>query len=229
LNILFWDIDGILIRTAKAGLFAFEQAAAELWNKPFSFDQIEAAGMTDNYIAAQIIQAALGREPLDGEILSLTKRYEELLSSYLQQREGKIMPSIVEILEQLYQQKEYKMLLLTGNSQTGAAIKMKHFGLSHYFDFTGSAFCDSHVKRIDIAKQALKNVQSQYSGDSAPRIFIIGDTPHDIQCGQAIGAYTIGVATGGYSLQQLVTYSPWWAVEALPSSTEFIAKLAEET
>jgi phosphoglycolate phosphatase-like HAD superfamily hydrolase len=229
LNILFWDIDGTLIRTAKAGLFAFQQAAAELWSKPFSFDKIEAAGMTDNYIAAQIIQAALGRQPLDGEILSLTKRYEELLSGYLQQREGMIMPSVVEILEQLHQQKEYKMLLLTGNSRTGAAIKMKHFGLSHYFDFSGSAFCGSYVKRVDIAKQALTIVQSQYSGDSAARIFIIGDTPNDIQCGQAIGAYTIGVATGGYSLQQLIEHSPWWAVEALPSSTEFIAKLAAIT
>ncbi|HEY3425279.1 MAG TPA: HAD hydrolase-like protein, partial [Negativicutes bacterium] len=84
-------------------------------------------------------------------------------------------------------------------------------------------------KRVDIAKQALTIVQSQYSGDSAARIFIIGDTPNDIQCGQAIGAYTIGVATGGYSLQQLIEHSPWWAVEALPSSTEFIAKLAAIT
>ena len=30
-------------------------------------------------------------------------------------------------------------------------------------------------------------------------VFVIGDTPHDIECANAIGARTIAVATGGYT------------------------------
>ena len=49
MNILFWDIDGTLIRTSRAGLLALEEAASELWQKSFDYTRIEAAGMTDNY------------------------------------------------------------------------------------------------------------------------------------------------------------------------------------
>ena len=34
-------------------------------------------------------------------------------------------------------------------------------------------------------------------------VFVIGDTPHDIECANAIGVRTIAVATGGYSVEEL--------------------------
>ncbi|CUH95973.1 hypothetical protein P22_2061 [Propionispora sp. 2/2-37] len=225
MNIVFWDIDGTLIRTSRAGLLALEEAAFELWQKSFDFTQIESAGMTDNYIAAQIIQQVLGREALAVEIDSLTSRYEQLLAGHLRQRKGWLLPSIAGILESLYQDSDYQLLLLTGNSRTGAEIKMAHFALSHYFDFEASAFCGPYFRRVDIARQALENVRACYGEAADNRIFVIGDTPNDIQCGKAIGAFTIGVATGGYSREELDRHSPWWVTDCLPSAAEFKGKL----
>ena len=37
---------------------------------------------------------------------------------------------------------------------------------------------------------------------------VIGDTPHDIACGRAIGAQTVGVATGIYTSTQLAECQP---------------------
>ncbi len=37
---------------------------------------------------------------------------------------------------------------------------------------------------------------------------MIGDTPHDIACGKVIGARTIAVATGRYSVDELRAESP---------------------
>jgi len=37
---------------------------------------------------------------------------------------------------------------------------------------------------------------------------IIGDTPWDIECGKVIGANTIAVATGSFSVEQLRTHTP---------------------
>jgi phosphoglycolate phosphatase-like HAD superfamily hydrolase len=34
-------------------------------------------------------------------------------------------------------------------------------------------------------------------------LVVIGDTPHDITCGRAVGARAIGVATGRYSVREL--------------------------
>jgi phosphoglycolate phosphatase len=225
LNILFWDIDGTLIRTAKAGLYAFEQATAEMWGKTVDFEHIKTAGMTDYYIATQIIQAVVGRNPTEAEIISLTQRYEQLLSIHLAKRQGCIMPCVESILVHLHERNNYMSLLLTGNSRTGAEIKLRHFGLYGYFDFSRSAFCDQQCERIEIARHALAIAQSISTETERPRIFVIGDTPHDVGCGKAIGAYTIGVATGTYAVEELRDCSPWWAVTALPSADKFTEKL----
>lgn len=227
MNILFWDIDGTLMRTSRAGLYAFEQATSELWGGKIYFDQIQSAGMTDHYIGAQIINQLTGREPTETEILSLTGRYEQLLPVYLAKNDGRVMPSVFDILDQLIGRPDYKLLLLTGNSRRGAEIKLAYFDLIQYFDLEKSAFCDAHVKRGDIAQCALQTMKAAYGSVSSLRMFVIGDTPHDIQCGKEIDAYTIGVATGNYSLEQLNSHTPWWAVEALPTVAEFIEKIEQ--
>ncbi len=227
MNILFWDIDGTLIRTSRAGLFAFEQAVLEQWGTSINFADIKTAGRTDYFIGAQIIRKITGREPLAQEILALTDRYEQLLPSYLLQREGRVMPSVFDILDHLKERTDYQSLLLTGNSRRGAEIKLKHFDLAQYFDLEHSAFCETAFERGEIAKNALRKLELVYNTTSNLRIFVIGDTPHDVQCGKEIDAYTIGVATGNYSVEQLNSYSPWWAVRQLPSLQVFIDKIED--
>lgn len=225
MNILFWDIDGTLVKTSKSGIYAFEQATCELWKQSVDFDKIEAAGMTDNYIAAQIIELITGRQASREEVAALTHRYEQLLAAQLYARGGKIMPSVRDILEYVEEQDDYLSLLLTGNSKTGADIKLKYFELDYYFNFEFSAFCDTYYSRIDIAKCGAAAVDKLQHAVGTHNVFVIGDTPNDINCGKAIGAYTIAVATGHYTLDELQACSPWWAVERLPQPAEFIEKL----
>ena len=54
---------------------------------------------------------------------------------------------------------------------------------------------------------------------------MIGDTPKDIACGKVISARTVAVATGVYTLDELVEYDPWWAIEQLPEPDEFFSKV----
>ena len=53
-------------------------------------------------------------------------------------------------------------------------------------------------------------------------MFVIGDTPHDIECANAIGVRTIAVATGGYSVEELREHQPWQLFEELPPPDEFL-------
>ena len=55
-----------------------------------------------------------------------------------------------------------------------------------------------------------------------------GDTPYDIQCGKAIGAKTISVATGHYSCEQLAHHEPWKLLQTLPGPEEFLDLLESE-
>ncbi len=55
---------------------------------------------------------------------------------------------------------------------------------------------------------------------------VIGDTPHDVSCGKAIGARTLAVATGpGYTLAELEACTPDLALESLPEPGAFAARL----
>lgn len=222
MRILFWDIDGTLLKTAKAGLYAFEQVIQEFFSMPFDFSTINTAGMTDYYIAHQVIELATKRQPTQQEISHFIARYEEILPHHLAARPGHLTPSVKEILTYLHHQPDYISLLLTGNTAIGAKIKLTHYGLHDFFDFTASAFCNDCFNRTEISSLALSIVQKQYPSVTLDQIYIIGDTPNDIHCGKAIGARTIAVATGRYSLEELKNYNPWWAVSTLPSPHEFI-------
>ena len=224
MDIFFWDIDGTLIRTDKAGLYAFEQAVRELWSSPVDYRQIHSAGMTDYSIARQIIESIAGRPASYQEVKELTGRYEELLQEHLVQREGKVMPAVREILPVL-QENGALSVLLTGNSRKGAEMKMRKFGLEGFFDFTYSAFCEDSPDRDDVARRALANARRLQAAHQA-RLFVIGDTPNDIRCGKMIGAYTIGVATGTFSEPELAAHDPWWSLPHLPPAPEFMKKLA---
>jgi len=224
LDIIFWDIDGTLIRTGKAGLFAFQAAAAEIGLRPIDLRLIQAAGMTDYSIAGQILAAMTGQSATHGEITALAGRYEELLPEHLAQHEGQVLPSVREILTVLREQGAIS-LLLTGNSRKGAEYKMRKFDLEAFFDFDRSAFCENSQSREEVASRALLSVQSLSVAEAA-RVFVIGDTPHDVRCGKNIGAYTIGVATGTFSVAELAEHSPWWLLGQLPAAPEFMDKLA---
>ena len=224
MDIFFWDIDGTLIRTDKAGLYAFEQAVRELWDSPVDFRQIHSAGMTDYSIARQIIEAIVARPASHQEVKNLTGRYEELLLEHLAQREGRVMPAVSEILSAL-QAKGALSLLLTGNSRKGAEMKMRKFSLGGFFDFEHSAFCEDSPNRDDVANRALQKILSRFEAGSS-RLFVIGDTPNDIRCGKMIGAYTISVATGTFSEPELASHEPWWSLPHLPPAPLFVEKVA---
>lgn len=227
MKILFWDIDGTLIRTAKAGLFAFEQAVAEIYCREIDYSKVATSGMTDNHIAAQVIAAIQDGQASSQDISKLTKRYEELLPAHLAERKGFILPSVKEILAYLQGNKDYVCLLLTGNSRCGSEIKLNFYDLAQYFNFDASAFCGHQIERNDIARTALSTVAKLYPEVTMEDVYVIGDTPNDINCGKTIGAKTIAVATGNYSYHQLSEYSPWWVVDKLPEPEEFVRKLAE--
>lgn len=221
MKILFWDIDGTLLKTAKAGLYAFEEAIEATLHTQFDFTKIKTAGMTDYYISYQVLLIATGREPPIREVCKLIQHYEKVLPRHLAANCGHLTPSVKDILSHLHHRQDYASLLLTGNTEFGAKAKLSHYGLDEFFNFSSSAFCNNCFNRTEISSQALAMVKKNYPHVDPNQIYVIGDTPNDIDCGKAIGARTIAVATGMYSLEELQNHSPWWAVATLPSPIEF--------
>lgn len=219
---LFWDIDGTLLRTDRASLHAFQHLLKQHYHKDVNLDKIQTAGMTDYHIAGQLLNIVFGREATPVEIQALLSRYEAALPKYLAQRQGKVLPRVKEALMLLYRLPDVKQMLLTGNTAAGARAKLAHYGLDHYFNFSTSAFGDDCSERNCIAAAAQKGIERYYASHLKDgHFFVIGDTPNDITCGKSIGAITIALATGRFTLEQLAEYDADWLLPEMPTPAEF--------
>jgi phosphoglycolate phosphatase len=222
-RVLFWDIDGTLLTTKRAGLLALEEAAREVCGASPDFASLGTAGLTDHEVAELAIREC-GQDPTPETASALLRAYERHLPDRLGRRKGGALPGVVAILEELQPRADVVSLLLTGNTQAGARAKLEHYGLAGYF--AGGAFCIDGDDRPGIARRALGVAAEHAREPVAPEsMFVIGDTPHDIRCGQDIGARTVAVASGTYGLDELERCDPWLALERLPSPDRFVRLL----
>jgi phosphoglycolate phosphatase-like HAD superfamily hydrolase len=94
--------------------------------------------------------------------------------------------------------------LISGEAigEDGARIKLEHFDLWRYFRC--GAFGDDAADRNALVPFALERARACGFGDIPfEDVFVVGDTPHDVACADAVGATPVAVATGSYSVQQL--------------------------
>lgn len=214
---LFWDIDGTLLLTARAGIIALEQAAEEALERPVDLAATQTAGLTDAEICLAIADGDAARAA------HMLRRYAELLPAALPQRQGRVLPNVRENLDALSARDDVVNMLLTGNIAEGAEAKLRHYGLWDYFSDTGGAYSVEGSDRPSIARRA-RELAAEHGGEVPPgeRMVVIGDTPHDVSCGKAIGARTVAVASGpGYGLEELRACDPWHALGELPGPGPF--------
>ena len=225
MSVLFWDIDGTLLTTARAGMFAWNDAVEETTGLPFDLtSSIRTPGLTDRQIAMATF-TFLGFEPDPAQVDRLVARYEALLPSSLPKKQGRVLDNVREILEHLRDHRaDVRSYLLTGNTPGGARAKLTYYGLLEFFP--EGAFCLDAGPRAGIAERALDLARARGPVDP-DALFVVGDTPHDIECARAIGARTIVVATGGYALDELMPHGPWRAFETLPPPEEFVRVIDE--
>ena len=115
--ILFWDIDGTLLTTGRAGIFAWEEAAAAILGRPVDFASLETAGLTDIEIGGHILARMQGDASC---LLELVRAYETALPRCLPRRQGSVLPGVRPLLDHLRTRADVLSLLLTGNTAAGA-------------------------------------------------------------------------------------------------------------
>ena len=225
MKVLLWDIDGTLLNTDRAGVHAWMEAAEEIHGGPLDASKLSMAGMTDPLIAEITINDLMERPDEQHIVPELLARYLQLLPEWLPRRgNGFIHRNVREILDHLAPAPGFEHALLTGNIEDGGRQKLAHYGIHDYFVW--GAFADGLPQRRDIARRARAEAESRHGADV--ELYVIGDTPRDIDCGRAVGARTIAVATGGASYNALQEHDAWWLVDHLPEPAEFEARLASD-
>jgi phosphoglycolate phosphatase len=224
MQVCLFDIDGTLLRSGGAGKAAMEAALQETFGVALAAEQVSYSGRTDRAIGRDLFRLH-GIELNEENWLRFIDAYLERLPGYLTGMKGTICPGIAELLDQLDAWPDITVGLLTGNFRAGAQVKLGHFGLHERFLFGG--FGDHHWERDDVAIEAVKAL-SRYVDEVVPpeRIWVIGDTPLDIQCARAIGARAVAVATGWDDAAVLAAAGPDLLLNDLSDPAPFLDLLA---
>jgi phosphoglycolate phosphatase-like HAD superfamily hydrolase len=203
-KLVLFEIDGTLVLTGGAGLRAMTRACEEIVGHADALDGIPVAGRTD-WIILHDTLSRLGRD-LDRDLFDrLRDRYVEYLRHEILQP-GKgfngALPGVQSLLDALHGRDDVHLALLTGNFEAGARIKLERFDLWRYFRC--GAYGDDAADRnalvpVAVERAAACGIPSLPAAD----VIVVGDTPHDVACAHAAGATAVGVATGGYTADEL--------------------------
>lgn len=222
-TLCLFDIDGTLLTSGGAGEEALRRAARDFTGVEDDLDGVEISGRTDKLIAMQICRRH-GKEPSPENITAFLDAYLKHLEPLLPRKRGRLLPGIPGLLEALKANPSVALGLLTGNLREGARIKLSHYGIWHYFDF--GAFSDDSHDRNELGPFAMRRAADLHgTGFDPERAFVIGDTPHDIACGRAIGARTVAVATGSHPREELAACHPDFLFDDLSDVAAVLAAL----
>jgi phosphoglycolate phosphatase-like HAD superfamily hydrolase len=201
-TLILFDIDGTLITSGGAGERALRLGFRERFGIDDDLHKIEIAGRTDSGIARTML-GAHGLEDTPENVAAFFDGYLTHLADQLPQCEGRLLPGIIPLLEALKARPGVVLALLTGNLERGAELKLVHYGVWHFFEF--GAYADDHHDRNELGSFARRRAFEKHGIEFPPeRIFVLGDTPHDITCARAIGAKAIAIATGKFSRAELM-------------------------
>ena len=201
-RILLFDIDGTLVSTGGAGTVAWSQAFEELHGIPADIGKYTDAGMTDPDVGAQTFEAVLHRKPTAHELAQLIQRRLEHLPEAVAASTGyKVLPGVPQRLRQLSRD-GHLLGLITGNGDGAAHIKLQRGDLNRWFTF--GAYASAGLDRAGIVREAVQRAES-ILGEDVPNadIFVVGDTPRDIDAAHAVGCTAVAVATGHYDRDAL--------------------------
>ena len=213
-RLVLFDIDGTLVHTGGAGIKAFAKVFATEFGAVDGLERLKFAGRTDPSLVREFF--AMHRIPATTEnFRRFFDQYVFWLDHILATSRTEACPGICEFIRDLQALPQPPLVgLLTGNIRLGAEIKLRHFDL--WKEFVTGGFADDSEDRNQIAVAAQQRgrrlLGNSLRGDE---ILVVGDTPHDIRCGRAIGAKVLAVATGGAKLDELKRHQPDWAVETI--------------
>jgi phosphoglycolate phosphatase len=202
-RLLLWDIDGTLIRAGEIGSLVFDRALESVIGE-LPEARVRMSGKTD----PQIVQEYLDLMHLDDPehlpaVLEVLER-ELAAAAHLIAEEGYPCAGVPELLDRINGDDRLHQSILTGNIAPNAVVKLAAFGLDTKIDMEAGAYGSDSADRTQLVPVALRRLAELRGAVLEPdQVWVIGDTPRDLECARAGGAHCLLVATGTYAVAEL--------------------------
>jgi phosphoglycolate phosphatase-like HAD superfamily hydrolase len=210
---VLFDIDETLVHTGGSGARSWNAAFEKLYDKPADIGAHSSAGETDPQVARATFRGVLGRDPSSDELGRLYTQYLlHLAEDIWTSQSYRLLPGAEQTLVRLGEA-GVTLGLVSGAMEGAARTKLLPAKLNRYFVF-GAYGSDSpdraQLTRLGIGKAAL--LRDALTPD---QVYVVGDTPHDIDAAKAAGAIGVGVASGNYTTEQLRDAGAAFVLESL--------------
>jgi phosphoglycolate phosphatase-like HAD superfamily hydrolase len=229
-KLVLFDIDGTLLWTDGAGRRAIKRALLEEMGTAGPIDRYHFDGKTDPQIIQELLTAARHPEASHrARHESVCRRYLELLAAELERSRGKakLYPGVEELLGRLEGRGDALVGLLTGNLAAGAELKLRAAGLDPR-RFRIGAFGSDAAERWRLPAIAVERAASLMGKRvRGAELVIVGDTPADMTCGRELEARAIGVATGSFTVTDLLEAGAFAAFESFADPEPVLAAILE--
>lgn len=207
-KLLLFDIDGTILTTFGQAKNAFSIALKEVFGTHGEIDSFSWSGKLDQNIVFELMERAGFSEKFIQKNLSKTLRlYEKILKETIKPEKVFIKEGIVEVLEKASKDEDILMGLCTGNTPEGAKIKLSTVDLYKFFSIGG--YGTDAKKREELPPIAKKRAEQFFNVKiESKNVFVIGDSPADIESAKANGYLSVGVFSGFHKKEELEKYKP---------------------
>ena len=199
--VVLFDVDETLVHTGGSGARSWTAAFEDLYGLPADIGEHSSAGETDPQVATATFTGVVGHPPSDDELDRLYGRYLlHLADDIVVSEQYRVLPGVVACLSALGE--AGVMLGIVSGAMEGAArTKLIPADLNRYFIF--GAYGSDSSDRAELTGLAIEKAGRLHRHLDPSQVFVVGDTPRDIDAASAVGAVSVGVATGKYSVAQL--------------------------
>jgi len=204
--LLLWDVDGTLVRAGDLGAAVFDLALETVLGvRPGQ--RVRMSGKTDPQIVGEYLQQ-MGMEETPERVETVLRGIEAELAAAEAAGElaasGAALPGVAAVLEAVAGDDRVVSTLLTGNVAPNALVKVAAFGLDHWLDLEVGAYGSDDADRNLLVPIAMGRLGETYGVTLDPKdVWVIGDTPRDLDCARSAGTRCLLVGTGRFSVKQL--------------------------
>lgn len=220
-HLLIFDIDGTLMSCGGSGRQSMNDAFFEVFKIENGFEKVNMAGCLDRAILRSSLE--IHRVALEDEAVFFSL-YGHHLKKNLRDNPGvRAYIGVEALLEAVASRTDVLCTVGTGNCEIGAYEKLKAVQLHDRFVLGG--YGDHHDSRAQLIQHVVDQAQFRFGHQhKGHNTIVIGDTPLDIESGKAVGAMTVAVATGTYTIEQLALYTPDLLLHDLTDTKGFLLR-----
>lgn len=223
-RLVLWDVDHTLISTQGVGGEILAEVFEKLAGQPMR-DKAEITGRSE----LVILRETLALHDLPRDLIDFDTYTSALAEAHIRRaadlrERGHALPGAAAALDALSQVEGVRQTVATGNVRPVAEIKLQTFGLDRHMDFGIGGYGEDAEERADMIRAALRR-----AGTPAESAIIFDDTVAGVEAGQAAGVFTVAVATGKTSKDELQDAGAQCVLDGLDDTARIVDVVAKLT